>query len=74
MVMDSAGWYTTKKLEIPENIIILPLPTYLTELNQLAHIWDYFRKQKGFNNQNFNSLEAVVIQLSKALCNLNKEK
>jgi hypothetical protein len=74
MVMDYAGWHTTKKLEIPENIIILPLPPYSPELNPTEHIWDYIREQKEFNNHTFDSLDAVNQQLGKALCNLNKEK
>jgi hypothetical protein len=74
MVMDSAGWHTTKKLEIPENIIILPLPPYSPELNPTEHIWDYIREQKEFNNHTFDSLDAVDRQLGKALCDLNKEK
>jgi putative transposase len=28
MIMDSAGWHTTNKLVLPENITILPLPPY----------------------------------------------
>jgi phosphopantetheine adenylyltransferase len=74
MIMDSAGWHTTKKLEIPENIIILPLPPYSPELNPTEHIWDYIREQKGFNNYTFNSIDAVDAQLGKALCDLNIEK
>jgi hypothetical protein len=74
MVMDSAGWHTTKKLEIPENITLLPLPSYSLELNPTEHIWDYSREQKGFNNYTFNSLDALDQQLGKALYDLNMEK
>ncbi len=26
LVLDRAGWHTTKKLEVPENITLMPLP------------------------------------------------
>jgi len=74
MIMDSAGWHTTKKLEIPENISILPLPPYSPELNPTEHIWDYIREQKEFNNYTFDSLAQVDKQLGKALCDLHNEK
>jgi hypothetical protein len=74
MIMDSAGWHTTKKLELPENISILPLPPYSPELNPTEHIWDYIREQKKFNNHVFNSIDAVDKQLGIALCDLHNEK
>jgi DDE superfamily endonuclease len=74
MVMDSAGWHTTKKLELPENITILTLPPYSPQLNPVEHIWDYIREQKEFNNHSFNSLNEAVNQLEKALCDLHEEK
>jgi len=46
MIMDSAGRHSTKKLVLPENISILPLPPYSPELNTTKHIWDYIREQK----------------------------
>jgi transposase len=74
MIMDSAGWHTTKNLELPENITVLPLPPYSPQLNPVEHIWDYIREQKKFNNHSFNSLNDVEIQLCKVLCDLHNEK
>ena len=74
MIMDSAGWHTTKKLELPENISIIPLPPYSPELNPTEHIWDYIREQKDFNNYSFNSIDDVDNQLGTALCDLHNEK
>jgi hypothetical protein len=74
MIMDSAGWHTTKNLELPENITVLPLPPYSPQLNPVEHIWDYIREQKKFNNHSFNSLNDVDIQLCKVLCDLHNEK
>lgn len=74
MIMDSAGWHTTNKLALPENINILPLPPYSPELNPTEHIWDYIREQKEFNNYTFNSLDEVDTKLGDALCDLHNEK
>jgi len=74
MIMESAGWHTTNKLELPENISILPLPPYSPELNPTEHIGDYIREQKEFNNYSFNSLDEVDYKLGVALCDLHNEK
>jgi transposase-like protein len=67
LILDGAGWHTSKSLEIPENIALIRLPPYSPELNPVEHIWDYIREQKGFNNQTFNSLDHVEQQLVCAL-------
>jgi len=74
MIMDSAGWHTTSKLVLPENISILLLPPYSPELNPTEHIWDYIREQKEFNNYAFPSIDAVDEKLGEAWCDLNNEK
>lgn len=74
MILDSAGWHTTKKLVLPENIQLLHLPPYSPELNPTEHIWDYIREQKEFNNYTFESLDAVDSKLGDALCDLKNEK
>ena len=33
LVLDRAGWHTSPKLTLPENISLLPLPGYAPELN-----------------------------------------
>jgi len=74
MIMDSAGWHTTKKLKLPDNITILPLPPYSPQLNPVEHLWDYIREQKEFNNHTFNTLDEAQGNLEKALLGLHSEK
>lgn len=62
------------KIELPENISILPLPPYSPGLNPTEHIWDYIHEQKEFNNHTFNSLDAVDDKLGNALSDLQNEK
>ena len=44
LVCDSAGWHQRgKRLRVPDNITLLPLPPYSPELNPMENIWDYLR-------------------------------
>ena len=47
MLVDGAGWHRTGgRLEIPDNLILLPLPAYSPELNPVENIWEYLRANK----------------------------
>ena len=43
LVLDQAGWHTSRKLRVPENISLLPLPPYAPELNPVEQVWAYLR-------------------------------
>jgi hypothetical protein len=43
LVLDQAGWYTSLKLRVPDNISLLSLPPYAPELNAVEQIWAYLR-------------------------------
>lgn len=44
IIMDRAGWHTTKKLDMPSNLTPVKLPPYCPELNAQENIWQYMRK------------------------------
>ena len=46
VIIDGAGWHTTKALRTPDNISILRLPAYSPELNPQENIWQYSRMQR----------------------------
>jgi len=74
VVIDNAGFHSTKNIEIPENIHLLNIPPYTPELNPCEQIWQYLKTR--FKNQPFcnmkdlrdwlweksNSLDAVTIK------------
>ena len=39
LVLDQAGWHVSKKLPVPGNITLLPLPSKSPELNPVENIW-----------------------------------
>lgn len=59
VVMDQAGWHTTKKLHLPQNISILHLPPYSPEINPQENIWQYL-KSNFLSNRVFNSKEDIL--------------
>ena len=62
MFLDGARWHTSKKLKIPHNIRLVPLPSYSPELNPTEHIWDELR-EKFFHNLTFDSIASVEDRL-----------
>lgn len=43
LVLDQAGWHTSKLLKVPANITLLHLPPKSPELNPAERIWRYLR-------------------------------
>ncbi len=66
LAVDKAGWHTSKKLKIPENIRLLFLPPYSPELNPVELIWKHLRKEY-FNNRYFNDMDKLEEKLTIAL-------
>ena len=44
LLLDRAGWHTTSKLVVPENITPIFLPSRAPELNPVENIWQYLRQ------------------------------
>lgn len=70
--LDRAAWHRAKCLQVPENIRLLPQPSYSPEVMPVEHLWDDVR-EKHFNNHIFNSLDDVESTLCAALKELDSE-
>lgn len=46
LVLDGAGWHTSRALAVPDNLTLVCLPPYAPELNPAENIWEYLRKNK----------------------------
>ncbi len=43
LLLDRAGWHATSKLDVPDNITPIFLPSRAPELNPVENIWQYLR-------------------------------
>jgi len=62
VILDQAGWHTTKQLAVPDNITLLPLPPRSPELNPVENVWQFMR-DNWLSNRVFDSYDDIV-----ALC------
>jgi len=59
LLMDRAGWHTTTKLTIPENITPIFLPSRAPELNPVENVWQYLRSN-WLSNRVFEDYDAII--------------
>jgi hypothetical protein len=59
LLLDRAGWHTTGKLNVPENITPIFLPSRTPELNPDENVWQYLR-QTWLSNTVFENYDAIV--------------
>ena len=57
VVIDNAGFHSTKNIDVPDNIFLLNIPAYTPELNPCEQVWAYLKTR--FKNQAFNSMEQL---------------
>jgi hypothetical protein len=59
LVLDGAGWHSSPRLRVPDNISLLPLPRYAPELNPVENVWEYLRRN-WLSHRVWESYEAIV--------------
>ncbi len=59
LLTDNAGWHTAKKLTVPSNITLIPLPPYAPELNAMEQVWEWI-KNHYLSNQCYGVYEDIV--------------
>lgn len=59
VIMDNAGWHIAKKLLVPENLTLMPLPPYSPELNPEEKPWSWL-KQRHLANRTFESVAEII--------------
>jgi hypothetical protein len=57
--LDRAGWHTTSKLDVPDNITPIFLPSRAPELNPVENVWQYLR-QNWPSNTVFEDYDAII--------------
>ena len=61
LVIDNAGFHSTSKLDIPNNIHLLRIPPYSPEPNPCEQIWQWIKQR--FKNKVFQNMEELKIWL-----------
>ena len=59
VLVDQAGWHQSKRLVIPANITLVPLPAKAPELNPVENIWQFMR-ENWLSNRIFPSYTAIL--------------
>ena len=59
VVVDCASWHTTKRLKLPKNISLLPLPAASPELNPTEQVWQVLR-DRYLANRCFSSYDDIL--------------
>ena len=59
VLLDRAGWHITSKLDMPENITPIFLPSRAPELNPVENVWQYLR-QNWISSTVFENYDAIV--------------
>lgn len=59
LILDQAGWHTTPKLDVPDNITLLFLPPRAPELNPVENVWQFMR-DNWLSNRVFADYDDIV--------------
>jgi hypothetical protein len=63
LVVDRAGWHTTKSLRIPKELHLFPLPAYSPELQPSERLWPLLRESAANQDlKDMDVLEDVLVE------------
>lgn len=65
LIVDNAGWHTSKSLNVPDNITLVPLPPYSPELNPMEQVWQWM-KHNYLSNICFDKYENILDKLTQS--------
>ena len=72
LLLDRAGWHTTRRLDVPRNITLIFLPSRSPELNPVEQIWQYIRAN-WLSNRVFETYDEIIDAACDAWNRLVKE-
>jgi transposase len=70
VVIDNAGFHSTKNMTVPANIFLLNIPAYSPELDPCEQVWAYMKTR--FKNKVFTTMEDLKEWLYESVENLSE--
>ena len=71
VVIDNAGFHSTKNIDVPDNIGLLRIPPYNPELNPCEQVWQYIKNR--FKNRRFETMEELRTWLHEMVNKMEKQ-
>jgi transposase len=71
LVIDNAGFHSTKNMNLPPNISLLNIPPYSPELNPAEQVWKYIKQR--YKNQIFPDLKNLKKWLHDMVNSMSEE-
>jgi transposase len=72
LVLDGAGWHSSKALRVPASITLVPLPPYSPELNPVERVWLHL-KARFLSLRLLNDYKAIVTAAARAWRRLRRD-
>jgi len=64
IIIDNAGFHSTKNVELPNNIVLIPIPPYSPELNPAERVWQEVKSKISMKiYDKLENLENKVIDI-----------
>lgn len=71
LVIDNAGFHSTKNIQIPNNIVLLRIPPYSPELNPCEQIWAWIKTR--YKNITFSDIHQLKDWLHNIVINMKPD-
>lgn len=72
VIIDNAAFHSTKDIQLPKNIILIPIPPYCPELNPAEKMWQYFKNKTAMKI--YKSLDKLEEKITQIINNTDKKK
>jgi transposase len=73
LVLDQAGWHGSRRLVVPPNVSLVPLPPYAPELNPVERVW-LFLRERFLSHRLLDGYDAILDACCEAWNALTSER
>lgn len=71
LLVDNAGFHSTKDVILPTNIALLPIPPYSPELNPAERVWQEIKSK--ISMKIFDTLDSLDTKVVKIINSMNND-